>query len=243
MKTKYIKKMYLLILFVLSITFTHYLNAKVIDLSNNAAVNVKAIFKNANSGKTIYGKKWRDVLIEHRMVVNFIPNTAEFHFNEILSYDTDYTTATSTTMTVTKGFEAGYSISTSESVTVAGETTIGVGAEIPGLKLSTSKKLQTSYNETTTEEFSSSYSKSLSILWSYDANTLQLPPNSSYCIGTVGNYITFEAEIHEEEYWWWNTTYRYNYKTVTVKIIVFKYQTAIYSNGDFYSKTDRYYNL
>jgi len=235
--------MYLLILFVLSITFTHYLNAKVIDLSNNADIDIVKIFNNANSGKTIKGKKWREGIIEHRMVADFIPNTAEFHFNEIISYDTPFTSATSTTITITKGFEAGYSISTSESVTVAGETTIGVGAEIPGLKFSTSKKLQKSYTSSKTTEFSANYSHSLSISWNYDKNKIQLPSNSSYCIGTVGDYITFKAEIREEEYWWLNTTYSHNEATVTVKIITFKYQTAIYSNGDFYSKTDRYYNL
>lgn len=229
------------LLFVITVFFSNNAYAKETPISNCSDIDIVSMYNTANSGFVQNGKKWRVFMIEHRMVAKSVKNTALFYYNEVISHDTPFTSATTTTISTKSGFTNEVSISTTESVTIAGESTIAAGAKVKGVELSGSKKLQKSYTKSSTTEYSSSYTTENSIEWTYDSSSLSIPRGCSYCIGTVGDYILFKAKIYEEKNWWGKWSTCSEVKEVWVKIIVFSYQTVIYSNGEFESKPARDY--
>lgn len=216
-------------------------NAEVRDISSLSDEQIVEEYNTLKEGFTKKGKAWKEFLISHKKVVEVDGDTVEFHYNEILSYDTLFTSASSTEISTTSGFEETNSISTTESVSKATESTLKAGIGIEGTELSTSAKMSKSYTTSTSKEYSFSYSESLTETYTFDAEDYVIPEDASWCIATVGDYISFKMESYEIKNWWGKWKVTGSKKEIEVKLITFTYKTPAFSDGTFVSKGARSY--
>lgn len=216
-------------------------------LGDSVPKEVSSLANKLEKGFQQDGKKWRSGAIEHRKVVKVVPNTAKWHYDEILCRTSDWCSAetnSSLTLSCEKGFEKTHAITTSVSVTVAAETALGVGASFYGVELSSSTSAQTSITYSEEESFSSTYSTSTSTSVSYNVSDL---PNVvvgetgiASCI--VADWIEVTCSVKEVEYWFWGTYTTHDWKDFVARFVVFRYNTYCLTNGGRGHVTDRVYN-
>ena len=134
--------------------------------ANMTDTSFKQIKNKINQKPTIYGEKWRVFMIEHRKVAQIVDGSYTFHFDELLSQNTDMLSPEgleSMQITTKTAFSQSILISSSVQVTEAEETTIGAGLEVPGVTMNTSQKLQTGKTISSGLEYSTTFVKSLEL--------------------------------------------------------------------------------
>lgn len=212
-------------------------NEENIELSNNGTV--QGIYDTLKEGVVSYSKSWKNGLISHKKKITVKASSVKYHYDELLFLNTGFTAADTIEYTSTKGYTVGYALSTSKSISQASESAIKVGAAIEGAELSASQKMSTSYTVTETVQYSFSYTESLSISEKFNKSNFDIPDSSSWCIATIGDYISFSVEIQEIKKWWGKWENSGSVKKIDAEIITFVYKTAYFSDGTFASLKSR----
>ncbi|MCQ2741888.1 MAG: hypothetical protein MJ239_01130 [Bacilli bacterium] len=184
-------------------------------------------------------------MIEHRNIVEVLPNTVSFHFDEVVMLTTQYTSVTgleSVTFSTGEGFSNTRCVTTSYQVTLTGETALQNGIDFLGVSLSSSRALQGSFSFNSSVSYSSSYSQDRSFSATYNVSNMPyVQPNGQIAGCIVADYFEATARIKEEEYWFWGTYETIGWRTFTFRQYTFMYDSYCFGNGAFGSATGRNY--
>lgn len=246
MKKKIFFMLLVLQLFVFS---TNILNvsAQQIGVSNNPTPYVSEIYNSINSGYTKDSARWWNFMIQHWYRVEVYSNTANAYSEEIISIDTNWTTASQISYTTISGFSQTNSITTSKQITVGASSALGAGIEIYGIEVSNERALTASYSTTISQGYSETYSSSIELSMTYGIDHGGIPSDTAWCVGTVGDYIKARAKVCEMKNWWGNDyIVAGTEKEFDMTVILFKYQTEVYIYDNEYcwnEATARPYNF
>ena len=197
-----------------------------------------------DSTNVCYGDKWREGMIEHRVVVDFDENSVAFNQEKIVGQDTEYFNIDAATKIVYENktkFGSSTVISTEKNIKSRGESTVAFGAKFPGAKLNIDATMQGSYEYNQKTEYSTEFLKESSYKITYDPTKINVPDNCSVAIGVVGDYLEFKAHVYEEKYYWWGTYIQEDFGFINCRIYPFAYKTFIFSDGTHAAKTARPY--
>ncbi len=234
----------LIIIIFLTLFVTKISEAKEVAFNTNNNSYVKNKYDIIKNNFESYSDWWQVGVIGHREHVYLKSDSIRFYQEEKLSYDTDYSTATSITYTKSSGFSKKYCVSFSQAVSKAVSSAYSVKIGVENTELSNSSEIVNSYSSALTTEYSEQYEYNVSVNLTYDLNKYNVPDDCSICLGTVGDYFLVKGESVEEKVWWGKTYQIENTrKEFDVKIIVYKYQTLFFSDGTYIAKTARDYVL
>ncbi len=234
----------LIIIIFLTLFVTKIAEAKEVTFNADNNSYVKNKYDIIKNNFESYSDWWQVGVIGHREHVYLKSDSIKFYQEEKLSYDTDYSTATSITYTKSSGFSKNYCVSFFQAVSKAVSSAYSVKIGVENSELSNSSEIVNSYSSALTTEYSEQYNYSIDASLTYDLKEYNVPSNCSICLGTVGDYFLVKGESVEEKVWWEKTYQIENTrKKFDVKIIVFKYQTLFFSNGTYMAKTERDYAL
>lgn len=197
-----------------------------------------------NPTNVCYGDKWREGMIEHRVVVDFDENSVTFNQDKVVGEDTEYFNIDSATSLVYESrtkFSSTKVISTEKNIKFRGESTVAVGAKFPGATLNVDATMQGSYEFNQKVEYSTEFLKETAYKIIFDPAKIDVPNNCSVAIGVVGDYLEFKAHVYEEKYYWWGTFIQEDFGFINCRIYPFTYKTFIFSDGTHAAKTARPY--
>ncbi len=206
--------------------------------------SLESIYNKISEGVNGYSGWWNVGAIGHCYHVYSNKMTPIIHKDELISKNTSFTTADSITEKKTSGFSETANISFSSSISLAAAGAYGYLLNFGFAQITNDRSLTTEYQGSVTKEYSGSYSYTREQEYMYLKSSYNVPSNSTWAIGTVGDYFEVSGYLVEAKNWW-GKTYDIEGTKVefTIRYIIFSYDTVIFSNGEYVSKSERSYTL